>query len=287
MDVVARRGLVEQVTTCFVAALANSSSTWDILDLHDMDSASPTLAALYRTFAQGEYVVHVSEQSVCPYEVFAHDESFESFSRRIKRRSTYRRRKNWLEKQPGYRVSIATEPEAVDRAFSHFLRLHSLRWQEDGGSQALSNPRLIAFHRDAARMLAEGGRVRIYTMEVGGRPVASVYGIVHNNTFHYYQSGRDPEWQEKSVGMVLVGETFKDSIELSLCAFDFLQGAEPFKADWASGVKHTVGVRIYKVNGIGRWLDRREWAIKAAKDYAKRVLPEHLVHRLRVWARAH
>ena len=63
--------------------------------------------------------------------------------------------------------------------------------------------------------------------------VASVYGLVDRGSFIYFQAGYDPEWRNKSVGLVLVGETFKDAIEGGLTEYDFLRGTETYGA-WIS-----------------------------------------------------
>ena len=77
-------------------------------------------------------------------------------------------------------------------------------------------------------------------MKVGGQAVASVYGILHRDTFIYFQSGYDPEWRNRSVGLVLVGETFKDAIEAGLTEYDFLRGTETYKSDWTTKQRRTV-----------------------------------------------
>ena len=283
LDIIARRDCEQEVTAAFVRALKRSSRTWDVLDLLDVNSQSLTLRALRDAFEQGEYCVEVSPRSICPCETFKPSETFDGFLRRTKRRANYRRRKKWLEQQPGYRITCETEPENVSKALDELMRLHALRWAVEGGSEAINSAKVIAFHRDATRLLAERGLIRMFVMEVEGRAVASVYGIVHNATFHYYQSGRDPEWHSKSVGLVLVGETFRSSLEAGLRSYDFLQGEEHFKSEWTSDHKETVGIRIYRSQGIGMWLGRREHAIRVVKDYAKRVLPEKWAHRLTHW----
>lgn len=280
LDVVARRGH-ESVTRAFIGRLRETSSEWDVLDLLDMDSESPTVRVLQEVFGDGAYVVEISEGSVCPCETFVPGESSEEFLRRTRRYDNYVRRRKWLQKQPGYRIEVATEPDEVAGPLSEFMRLHALRWAEDGGSQGITGPDVEAFHRDATQYLAERGQLRLYTMKVGDKAVASVYGIVHDGTFIYYQSGRDPEWQSKSVGLVLVGETFKDSIEAGLSRYDFLRGLEPYKADWVTQERKTVGVRVYKRGGKGALLTQSERATKAARRILKQALPGRVVEMLK------
>lgn len=280
LDVVARRGY-EAVARTFIERLRDSSPEWDVLDLVDMASESRTVRMLQEVFGGGEFVVEKSEGEICPGETFVPGESAEDFLRRTRRYDNYVRRRKWLQKQPGYRIEVTTEPGEVAGPLSEFMRLHALRWAEDGGSQGITGPDVEAFHRDAAQYLAERGQLRLYTMMVSDRAVASVYGIVHGDTFIYYQSGRDPEWQSKSVGMVLVGETFRESIETGLRRYDFLRGLEPYKADWVTQERKTIGVRVYKRGGKGALLTQNERATMAARRILKRALPDKVVQMLR------
>jgi CelD/BcsL family acetyltransferase involved in cellulose biosynthesis len=281
LDVVARKGHEGAITRAFVETLRESSQAWDVLDLLDIDSESLTVKTLQEVFAGDGFVVEITEGSICPCETFMPGESSEGFLRRTKRYDNYLRRRKWLQKQPGYKLEVTSNPGDVAVSLSEFMRLHSLRWAEDGGSQGITGPEVEAFHRDAAQLLAERGQLRLYTMMVEGKAVASVYGIVHRDTFIYYQSGRDPEWQSKSVGLVLVGETFRDSIDVGLREYDFLRGVEPYKSDWVTKERKTVGVRVYKRGGLGAWLTRSEKASRTFRRTLKKALPGKVVDLLR------
>jgi CelD/BcsL family acetyltransferase involved in cellulose biosynthesis len=142
-----------------------------------------------------------------------------------------------------------------------------------------------AFHRDATQLLAERGRLRMYTMKVGGRAVASVYGILHRHSFVYFQSGYDPEWRNRSVGLVLVGETFKDALESGLTEYDFLRGTETYKSDWVSKQRRTVSVRVHAGSRAGRWFSQSEELARTFRNGAKAVMPDTLVEKVRRFRR--
>jgi CelD/BcsL family acetyltransferase involved in cellulose biosynthesis len=122
-------------------------------------------------------------------------------------------------------------------------------------------------------------------MKVGGQAVASVYGLVHRGSFIYFQSGYDPAWRSKSVGLVLVGETFKDAFAAGLTEYDFLRGTESYKADWTTQQRRTVALRIHPAKGAGSWLTRHEEASRTARDVVKRLLPQYLVEQVRRYRR--
>jgi CelD/BcsL family acetyltransferase involved in cellulose biosynthesis len=140
----------------------------------------------------------------------------------------------------------------------------------EGGSDGLTDDRHEAFHRDAAQRLARAGALRMYTLFAARRPVASVYGVVHGSTFNYYQSGYDPNWTGKSVGLVLLARTVQDAFAERLREFDFLRGNEGYKGEWSRAERWTVQLRLWRGAraraaraSLGATLFARE-AVKAA-----------------------
>jgi CelD/BcsL family acetyltransferase involved in cellulose biosynthesis len=267
------------VARAFAAHLRQVRAQWDVLDLVDLREGSPTVALLQEAF--GDEAVRLSPRYVCPYERLTPGEPFDDFLRRTARRDNYLRRRKWLEKQEGYRVERTEAPGALAAPLADFFRLHAARWEGDGGSQGIKGSGVESFHRDATQLLAERGRLRLYTMKVGGRAVASVYAILHRDTFLYFQSGYDPEWRSKSVGLVLVGETFRDALEGGMREYDFLRGTESYKSDWTTQQRHTVALRVHAHTGAGAWLTRSEDAARRTRDAAKALLPAPLVERIR------
>jgi CelD/BcsL family acetyltransferase involved in cellulose biosynthesis len=281
LDVIARRGMEEQVTRAFIEAIRAARGEWDVLDLIDLDQDSKTLAMIREVFGSELYRHEVTERYTCPFEKFGAGEKWDDFLKRTARRDNYLRRKKWLEKQPGYQVEKVTDPGKLAQPMADFFRLHAQRWAGDGGSQGIKGAGVEAFHRDATQYLGERGLLRMYTMRVGAQAVASVYGIVHRGKFIYFQSGYDPEWRNKSVGLVLVGETFKDSLEAGLTEYDFLRGTETYKSDWTTKERKTLAVRVCEKRSKGAWLSTQENAAKAVRELAKRALPTNLVERIR------
>ncbi|EPX62095.1 Cellulose biosynthesis protein [Cystobacter fuscus DSM 2262] len=281
LDVVARRGREEEVARTFASALWELRDQWDVLDLTDLREDSVTVRVLRETFEKHGVGTTLTERYVCPYETLGRGESFDDFLKRTSRRDNYLRRKKWLEKQEGYRIEKTEAPGALAAPLTDFFRLHAMRWESDGGSQGIRGRGVESFHRDATQLLAERGRLRLYTMKVGGQAVASVYGIVHGSSFIYFQSGYDPAWRNRSVGLVLVGETFRDALEAGLTDYDFLRGTETYKSDWTTKQRRTVSLRVLSPNGDGEWFVRREQGMRQVREVAKRLLPQDAVERVR------
>jgi len=278
LDVVALRGLEAGVTALFVRMLGAAQEEWDVLDLTDLPEGALSVRALQEAFG-GRALL--SERYVCPFDTLTPREPFDAFLRRTGRRDNYLRRRKWLEKQEGFVIEKAESPAALGPAMDAFFALHAARWAAEGGSQGIKGSGVEAFHREAAERLAERGRLRMYTMRVGGEPVASVYGILHRDSFIYFQSGYDPAWRSKSVGLVLVGETFKDALEAGLREYDFLRGTETYKSDWTRQQRRTVALRVHGPGTAGRWFTWEERAARHVRNAVKAALPPALVERVR------
>ena len=283
LDVVAKRGQEREVARHFARMLHALRDEWDVLDLTDLREGSPPVDILREVFSDSD--VRVAERYVCPYDTLDPNESFDAFLKRTGRRDNFLRRRKWLEKQEGYRIEKTEAPGELAGPLTDFFRLHSARWASDGGSQGIKGPGVEAFHRDATQLLAERGLLRMYTMKVGGRAVASVYGMVHRDSFIYFQSGYDPEWRNRSVGLVLVGETFRDAMASGLKEYDFLRGTETYKSDWVTKQRHTVSVRVHAGTWAGRWFTRSEELAREVRNGAKAVMPDTLVEKVRRFRR--
>jgi CelD/BcsL family acetyltransferase involved in cellulose biosynthesis len=192
----------------------------------------------------------------------------------LSRRENLKRREKWIFKQPGTSIECARTPEEAVKATGNFLQLHRARWAADGGSDGVCDEKHEAFHREAIARLARNGSLRLYTLFCARRPVASVYGVVHQGKFNYSQSGYDPEWASKSVGLVLLARSVSDAFAEGLSEFDFLRGNEGYKAEWARGERWTVQLRLWRgMRG------RTARAALSAEMFARETFKAALPHR--------
>jgi CelD/BcsL family acetyltransferase involved in cellulose biosynthesis len=116
----------------------------------------------------------------------------------------------------------------------------------------------------------------MYTLFAARRPVASVYGVVHRGKFNYYQSGYDPNWACKSVGLVLLARTVQDAFGEGLRELDFLRGNEGYKAEWSRGERWTIQLRLWR-GARGRAARAALGATLFAREAVKAALPRSLV----------
>ncbi|HEY6910546.1 MAG TPA: GNAT family N-acetyltransferase [Myxococcales bacterium] len=276
LDVLAEPGREREMLERCLAKL--QELPWDLCDLDGILREGYTAMQLAQRFPPGRVTAGVARDGrlryVCPH--IPLQGSWEQYVEKLPRRENLRRREKWLFRQPGVSVSCARGPEEAASATEEFLRLHRARWSVEGGSDGLSDARHEAFHRDAAQRLSRAGMLRMYTLYAARRPVASVYGVVHGSKFNYYQSGYDPNWASKSVGLVLLARTVQDAFAEGLAEFDFLRGNEGYKGEWARGERWTIQVRLWR-GARGRAARAALGASVFARETAKAAVPRRVL----------
>src|SRR4029079_9322428 len=90
-------------------------------------------------------------------------------SRTRKKLRQHRRR---LSEKGAVTSVIASEPEAVRRAFEDFLALEASGWKGREGTALLSDNADVAFMREAVAALAELGCASIHSLCLDGKPVS-------------------------------------------------------------------------------------------------------------------
>ncbi|MFN7134111.1 MAG: GNAT family N-acetyltransferase, partial [Myxococcales bacterium] len=278
MGVLAPRALQPYAEEQLARHLAARSHRIDLLELLDAEERSRFHDLVLEQWAGAYLGCERERRFECP--VVEISGSYDGYLREVGRRDNLMRRRKWLQSQPGYGIEVCDTPVQVQRGLDDFFRLHARRWESDGGSQGIAGRDVHAFHRDVAHHLAESGRLRLYTMRLGDQPLASVYGIVQGERFYYYQSGYDPDWARRSVGLVLLGRTLEDSWGAGLKRFDFLRGSEPYKFEWANKVRHTELLRLVnRTAGGAAWLAVRD-GTRGAKLAARRLVGDQIWGRL-------
>ncbi|RFF31581.1 GNAT family N-acetyltransferase [Wenzhouxiangella sediminis] len=271
LDVIAEPGWRPAVLRAVAAYLRMHGREWDLLEWRDMDARSDSPCRLGECLGPN-YAVENRPEITCPVQALPAGDSFDEFLSRTRRASNYRRRRRWLERQPGFRIEICEDARAVEEARETFFRLHEMRWAEEGGSAGIPDQRVRDFHVEVTGRLAERGQVLFYTLWVGNEPLASVYALICGDTFYYYQAGMNPAWRSKSVGLVLIGETFADAIRRNLRRYDFLRGEESYKFDWVSESRQLVRWRLYSRAGRGRRACRIDSGIQAGKRQIRSLI---------------
>jgi CelD/BcsL family acetyltransferase involved in cellulose biosynthesis len=290
LDILVDRGVGAAVLDAMAEALVREEG-WDVLQLSDVPQGQTAAMGLVERLESDEvsntssspHAGHRQERRRyrCPVISFPPGTTWPELLSRSGRRDNVRRRLTWLRAQPGYVVRCIRDTVDAAVGIRSFLDLHARRWAALGGSQGIRGPWVEAFHRDAAWFLAERGSLRLFLLELGGRPVAAVYGMVHLGAFLFYQSGADPEFAGRSVGLVLLAESIRAALEEGLGRYEFLHGEEPYKLEWADSMRTTVTHVVRRESLRARLAQLEETVDQRLRSAAGHVLPSRVVARLR------
>jgi CelD/BcsL family acetyltransferase involved in cellulose biosynthesis len=144
-------------------------------------------------------------------------------------RSAVRRGERRLARR--YRVRFRlSDSTTLDADLDALFRLHQSRF----GAQSSFGGGRTAFHRAFARQAQERGWLRLWILELDGRPVAAQYGFRFGGVESFYQSGRDPELRRESLGMVLLSYAIRSAADEGVREFSLLRGHEPYKYRFAT-----------------------------------------------------
>ncbi|MGH3134032.1 MAG: GNAT family N-acetyltransferase [Gaiellaceae bacterium] len=138
-------------------------------------------------------------------------------------RQQLRRRTRELERRGSVRLRLADET-SLERDLDTLFALHRARW----GSRRTDFAD-TPFQREAAGTALERGWLRLWLLELDGRPVAAWHGFQVGAVTSYYQAGRDPAYERLSVGFVLLAHTIRSALEEGATEYRFGRGAEEFK----------------------------------------------------------
>jgi CelD/BcsL family acetyltransferase involved in cellulose biosynthesis len=146
-------------------------------------------------------------------------------------RQQLRRRERRLAREHRLRYRLTDSPDRLDADLDVLFALHGARW---GERSSVLGARGAAFHREFARLALERGWLRLWIMELDGRPVAAWHGFRYAGCEWYYQAGRDPAYDHASVGLVLLAHTVRGALEDGVCEYRLLRGAEAYKQRFQS-----------------------------------------------------
>jgi CelD/BcsL family acetyltransferase involved in cellulose biosynthesis len=146
-------------------------------------------------------------------------------------RQQARRRERRLIRGHGLRYRLADDPSRLEADLGDLVRLHEERW---GGISRSFAGRRAECHRAFAARALERGWLRLWIAKLDRRPAAAWYGFRFGGAEWYYQAGRDPRYDELSVGFVLLVHTIRAALDDGVEEYKLLRGDEAYKQRFAN-----------------------------------------------------
>jgi CelD/BcsL family acetyltransferase involved in cellulose biosynthesis len=227
-----------------------TSLPWDIAILGNLAPDAPNATRLAAAFTDAGCTVRRRALWTCPY--LDLPSTWEGYLASLSptRRQRLRRYERTLQRD--HAVTLTDYgAERLEEGWQRLVSLHRQRW---AGAGVFADLQVDRLHRCFLRELDSRGRLWLTTLDVDGEPAAAWYGFSDRDTVHFYQSGRDPRWEDQRVGVVLMTVMIRRAIEHGYRRFDFLRGDETYKALWTASQRTTVELVIFRPGWRGLWL---------------------------------
>ncbi len=276
LDIIVRRGHESAVIPALAEYLTR---TGIMLDLSRVDRSSRPAEALRQRLHGRGWALAETTIETCPY-IDLRGRSWQSYLGSLGREHRYNIHRRLRNASRAFALSFEQARSEDERreALAVLLRLHDLRWGPR--SDAFHTPELRAFHDDVSRLALARGWLRLFLLRLDGVPVAALYGFRYRERFYFYQSGFDPAYAKRSVGLITTALAIKTAIEEGIEEYDLLHGDEPYKLHWASQARALMRLELYPPtvrDGIRR---HARSAMRSARRLARRMLPESVVGRI-------
>ena len=196
---------------------------WDVCVWQDLSAATP-LARLRG--AQRHPDIQCSETRLTrSFDVFWEQRS-KDLRRNVRRYSQRARDLGAVE----FEVSDEATPELL----TTLVRLHTLRWKEQGQSGMIAANRSEGFLRAVGPKMAREDRLRFFALRFRRELVAVIMALRYRNKIYGYMSAFDPDFDSLGFGRTLLYEAFRHAYSEGFEAWNFLRGDEPYKASWGA-----------------------------------------------------
>ncbi|MGE5624345.1 MAG: GNAT family N-acetyltransferase [Bacillota bacterium] len=243
LDFIVRRGTEEDVLEAVADHLAGCGR---VLELRQVRAGSRFSSRVAARLQKAGWAASLAITDVCPYLDLA-GHSWDSYLAGVgsAHRQNVRRRLRRL--AASFQVEFQQVRSEAQRreCLPLFARLHRLRWAGRRGSDALDGEGIMEFHDAFTRIALQRGWLRLFMLNLDGKPAASLYAFRYGRAFYFYQSGFDPAYRNHSVGLVAMAFGIQRALEEGADEYDLLHGDEEYKFLWARGGRDLVRFDCY------------------------------------------
>lgn len=225
MDLVAEPSREREV----VAALADhlAASSYRVADLRGLAECSPTLAYLPALAKARGWSVQREQEAVCPVVDLPADWPHYLDGLQRKHRHEVRRKlRNLLDGGASIDLEIADDPAQIGDNLRDLLQMLTA---SRGDKAAFLTDAMADFFCALARNLVSQRWATFCFLRVDGKRVAAVLAFDHQDTLLLYNSGYDPAYRDRAVGMACKVLCVRDAIEKGKRTVNFLRGDESYK----------------------------------------------------------
>lgn len=229
LDIIARRGVEDEVYSALLAWLAVHQDDYDQVQLCNIPEGSLILDRLPALAGEHGFSVEKRLQDVCP--VVSLPDDFRTYVGDLDSKNRHELRRK-LRRAAGSASWHIVDPDAADleQALEQFITLMTA--SSDEKHAFMQDEQNQRFFELMVPKVAAKGWLELAFLMAGDDPAAAYLNFVYNNRVLVYNSGHDAgEHGHLSPGIVLLARLIEHAIEEERSEFDFLRGDESYKYD--------------------------------------------------------
>ena len=232
-DVIVADG-ADEVYEALWKTLQAPRQPWDVLQLSQLPSDSPTHAQIARLSARQAYPTALWLSDDSPYLELSSNWNTYLSSLGAKLRQNIRNRIGRLTKLGEPSLQVLSDRDAIRQARAEALTLEASGWKRGAGTAIRSDPHVLRFYTQLADRAATAGWLRLMFLAVNGRRIAVSYASRYQDRLSFFKTGYDPEFSKYAPFKLLTYYAIRDGYGDGLREVDFLGDAEPWKLEWTS-----------------------------------------------------
>jgi CelD/BcsL family acetyltransferase involved in cellulose biosynthesis len=247
LDVIIRCGCEPEALAAIEERVAAQNTTVRLMHL------GPSAMAQHLAERLGErrWRTTIAAGGTCPY-IPLSGHTWDSYLATLgaSHRANVRRRIRALEQRFDVRFDrVVTHDDRIE-ALDRLIAYHRRRF--GGRGTAFECDISCAFHDELTARALDQGWLRMYVLRLNDAPAAVMYGFLYDGTFCFYQHGFDDQYQQHSIGLVLMSASIRAAIDEQAAEFDMLWGTEPYKFLWTRHTRELRNVHLFPANLSGR-----------------------------------
>jgi CelD/BcsL family acetyltransferase involved in cellulose biosynthesis len=234
--------------------LRDNRDAWDVVQLNQLESGSPTSAAFLQHAAADGCSTGVWKSSDSPYLTLYGTWDEYLNARSAKFRSNLRNRLSRASRLGDVTLEVLTDRDGIRAASADAWRLEASGWKQSEGTAITCEPAVHDFYSTLIDRGTDAGWLQLLFLKVGGQRVAVSYGACFQRRLFLFKTGYDPEFATCAPFKLLTYFAIRDAYDRGLSEVDFLGESEPWKLEWTSTVRGHDWHFVFGKNARGRLL---------------------------------
>ena len=186
-----------------------------------------------------------------------------------------------LQSRYAVRIVRCERVEDLKQHLDTLFSLHQMRWAGRGEPGAFANEKRRDFYFNMAVAFLQRQWLEFWLLELDGEIVGAQFCFCYHNTVSLLQEGFHPKYAAEKIGYALRAHVLEEMIRTGAKRYDFLGGADPYKAKFGARQENYLNVFFAGPSRLGRAYVSLQRSKRRIKNWLKRTLPASLLAKLR------